>query len=87
MHRISALGLVIAVAAVLSTGLLMATMVLALSGATGACTWTGTIGVALLAVWLVAINVRKRPARRPVRGEDVDHEAVGPVNAGTPPAT
>ncbi len=63
MRTVSTQGLVIGFSAVLSTLLLMLTPVLALTGATGASTWTGTIGVALLAVWLVAINVRRRPVR------------------------
>ncbi|GAB1510362.1 hypothetical protein [Actinophytocola sp. KF-1] len=63
MRTVSAQGLVIGFSAVASTVLLMLTPVLALTGAMGATTWTGTIGAALLAVWLLAINVRRRPAR------------------------
>ena len=63
MRTVTAQGLVIGFSAVGSTVLFMLTPVLALTGAMAACTWTGTIGSALLAVWLVAINIRRRPTR------------------------
>jgi hypothetical protein len=67
MPTVSAQGLVIGFSAVGSTVLLMMTPVLALTGAMGASTWTGTIGAALLAVWLVGINIRRRPVRAGAR--------------------
>ena len=65
MRRVSAQGLVIGFSAVLSTLLFILTPVMAMAGAVDASTWTGTIGAALLAVWLVAINIRRRPVRVP----------------------
>ncbi|MDQ3786677.1 MAG: hypothetical protein M3422_05455 [Actinomycetota bacterium] len=65
MRTVSALGLVVGISAVVSTVLFALTVVLAMTGATGACVWTGTIGAVLLAVWLVAINIRRRPVRTP----------------------
>lgn len=62
MRTVSAHGLVIGFSAVMSTVLFMLTLVLAMTGATGASMWTGTIGAVLLAVWLMSINIRRRPA-------------------------
>ena len=61
MRRFNARGLVGAVLAVVTTALMAATLVLGMSGATTATKWTGTIGVVMLAAWMVAINVRRRP--------------------------
>lgn len=61
MHRFNARGLVGALLAVVTTVLMTTTLVLGVTGAAGASKWTGTVGVILLAAWMVAINVRRRP--------------------------
>jgi hypothetical protein len=61
-NSFTARGLAIVLLGVATTVLLTATMVLGLTGAVGASTWTGTAGVVLLAVWLVVAN--GRPTRR-----------------------
>jgi hypothetical protein len=61
MYRFNAQGLVGASLAVVTTVLMTATLVLGVTGAAGASKVTGTIGVILLALWMVTINVRRRP--------------------------
>lgn len=61
MRTFNAQGLVAASLAVVTTVLMTVTLVLGVVGEAGATKWTGTIGAALLAVWMVAINVRRRP--------------------------
>jgi hypothetical protein len=61
MRTFNAHGLVIASLAVVTTVLMTTTLVLGVVGEAGATKWTGTIGAGLLAAWMVAINVRRRP--------------------------
>ena len=61
MRTFNAPGLVIASLAVVTTALMITTLVLGVVGEAGATKWTGTIGAGLLAVWMVAINIRRRP--------------------------
>lgn len=61
MHRFNARGLAGAILAIVTTALMTATLVLGVSGAADATRWTGTIGVIALAVWMVVINLRRRP--------------------------
>jgi hypothetical protein len=60
----TARGLLVGFLAVTSTALLVTTLVLGLMGMVGATTWTGSIGVALLAMWLVSLSGPRRAARK-----------------------
>ncbi|TDV44273.1 hypothetical protein [Actinophytocola oryzae] len=58
--HISTGALIVVFLGVAASSLLGATLVLGVTGATGACTWTGSIGAVILAIWLVALNGKPR---------------------------
>ena len=66
-NSFTARGLAIVSLGFATTVLLTTTMVLGMTGAVGASTWTGTAGVVMLAAWLVVATGRPRRRRRRLR--------------------
>lgn len=62
--RVKAGVLIVVLIGIITTVLMGATLVLGVTGSADASTWTGTTGAVLLAVWLLAINGKRRPRRK-----------------------